>query len=71
MLNNKEIRAWAKEQGIEVGKRGRIDRGVKVAFLKAHPREVRALAADTSIELPKRGRLSAAQVDSVLKIVKF
>lgn len=33
------IRAWARENGIPVGSRGRIDPYVKAAYAAAHPTE--------------------------------
>ena len=66
MYNINAVRKWAKESGIEVGKRGRIERSVKAAYLKSHPAEARAIAREKGVELPKRGRLSIDQVNKLV-----
>lgn len=37
VIENPKVRAWAKANGYEIGRRGRIPREVRRAYLAAHP----------------------------------
>lgn len=62
------VRVWAKENGIEVGARGRFSREVLAGFRAANPKAkaqwdkttvIRSWAASQGIETGKRGRFTA------------
>lgn len=42
----KEVRAWLREQGVEVGTRGRINRERFVAYLEAEPERAKEIAKE-------------------------
>lgn len=66
MFDIKDVRKWAKENGVPVGKRGRIDRSVKVAYLKSHHATAREIAREKGIDVPKRGRMSADVINKLV-----
>jgi len=65
MINASEIRAWARENEIPVGTRGRLDPEVKAAYIAANHSVARTFATDKGLSVPARGRLSE---DTVLSI---
>lgn len=69
MINASEIRAWARENDIPVGKRGRLDPELKAAYLAANPKEARALAVESEIPVPARGRLSEDTIQSIVSVL--
>lgn len=60
-----QVRAWAKQNGVSVGSRGRLDPNAYLQYLSANPADARTIASQVGITLPKRGRLSAEQVAQV------
>jgi hypothetical protein len=61
-----DIRTWAKANGVPVGTRGRLDHGVKVAYLKAHPALARQIAKDKGFQVGVRGRMAAELFESLV-----
>lgn len=60
MATNKEIRAWATAQGVEVGVRGRLSKAVKVDYFEQHPHEARLAAQAKGLKVGVKGRLPKA-----------
>jgi hypothetical protein len=60
-----EVRAWARERGIEVGDRGRIPETVIELYL-AKPSTIRKWASDRGLQVSERGRISAEIVEQYL-----
>lgn len=60
-----DVRAFAAENGIEVGKRGRLSKDVKVAFLTAHSDVARTVASANGVEVPAKGRLSESSIEAI------
>jgi hypothetical protein len=56
------IREWAKDQGQEVGLRGRLPKSLIVDYLMAHPKEARAFLKDSGFEVGERGRIARDKV---------
>ena len=60
-----EVRAWARERGLEVSNRGRIPETLIELYL-AKPSTIRKWASDRGIPVSERGRLSAEIVEQYL-----
>jgi len=60
------IREWAKENGEQVGLRGRLPKSLVVDYLMAHPAEARTFLVESGIEVGKRGRISRAKVEQAV-----
>lgn len=65
MINASDIRAWARENDIPVGTRGRLAPELKTAYFRANPATARAVAHEAGIEVPAKGRLSDEAILSV------
>lgn len=64
-----EIRAYARENKMEVGDRGRLSPEVKRAYFLAHPQEARALAAEKGIEVSAKGKLSDESLTAISRSI--
>lgn len=53
-----EVRDFARENGMDVGSRGRVSSELFVEYLMTQPRKVRELAKVLSIPVSDRGRVS-------------
>jgi hypothetical protein len=62
-----DVRAFATEQGLPIGKRGKIATEVKVAYLADKPEVTRLLAEANGVEINTRGKLSAESIEAVAK----
>ena len=60
-----EVRAWARERGIEIGDRGRIPEPLIELYL-AKPSTVRKWASERGIRVSERGRIPAEVVEQYL-----
>ena len=67
MVTASEIRAFARESGLTVGKRGRLAPEVKTAYFAAHPAEARELAVEKGIAVHAKGRLSDETLAQVIR----
>ncbi len=56
------MREWAKDNGFEVGTRGRLPKSLVVEYLMNHPSEARAFVKSKGIYVGQRGRISASTV---------
>lgn len=65
-----EARAFAREQGIEVGTRGRLSREAFTAYFLAQPKRAREVAKALGVEVGARGRLSPATAETVAAAVR-
>lgn len=65
-----EARAFARENTLPVGKRGRLSREAFVAFFLAQPKRAREVAKALDIPVSRRGRLSEADATKVALVVR-
>lgn len=61
------VREWAQANGLPVGKRGRISKGVFIAYLEGNPSVARAFLKDHGVVVGKRGRVSKADIRQAVK----
>lgn len=69
MTTASEIRAFAREKEMTVGKRGRLAPEVKVAYFAAHPAEARALAAEKGVEISAKGKISESALTALSRTI--
>jgi hypothetical protein len=73
-LNTREVaqeaREFARENGMEVGTRGRLSRDIFVDYFLARPRRAREIARQAGIPISARGRLSPLDADRVTTLVR-
>lgn len=62
------IREWAKDNGYEVGQRGRLPKVLIVNYLMAHPAEARQFLVDSHVVVGKRGRISRKAVETAVGV---
>lgn len=67
MVTASEIRTFARETGLTVGKRGRLAPEVKSAYFHAHPSQARELAVEKGIAVSAKGRLSDETIAQVIR----
>lgn len=61
-----EVREFAREQGWEVGTRGRMAVDVYAGFLSAQaPARVREIAAEVSVEVADRGKIKDEDIHAI------
>lgn len=60
-----EVREYARENGLEVGTRGRVSSELFVEYLMTQPKKVRELAKALRIPVNDRGRVSFETVAKV------
>lgn len=61
-----EVRQFAKDNGFEVGTRGRLSAGLFGAFLSSQtPAKVREIAAEAGVEVPAKGRISEDTIEAL------
>jgi hypothetical protein len=60
-----DVRAWARERGIEIGDRGRIPEPVIELYL-AKPSTVRKWASERGIRVSERGRIPSEVIEQYL-----
>lgn len=69
MVAASEIRSWANENDVPVGKRGRLGPVAKGAFFRAHPSITREVAQEAGIDISTRGRISDETVEAVCNVL--
>jgi hypothetical protein len=66
-----DIRAWAQEQGLPVGIRGRLSIDLIVQYLAAHPKEAKAFGRTLSgVEIPARGRMKDETRRAIATVIR-
>lgn len=63
-------REFARENGVQVGTRGRLSVEAFAKFFKANPATARDLAARYGVEVSKRGRLAAEDAEKVALLIR-
>jgi hypothetical protein len=69
MVTASDIRAFGRENGIEVGRRGRLGPDVKRAYFAANPAAARALAAEKEIPISSKGKISEDSLTALTRAI--
>jgi hypothetical protein len=69
MITSTEIRAWARENDVAVGTRGRLGPVVKGAFFAAHPAIARETAREAGIEVSQKGRIKDETLALIVNVL--
>lgn len=69
MITSTEIRTWANENGVPVGKRGRLGPVVKGAYFTANPSVAREVAIEAGIEVGHRGRIKDETIALIANVL--
>ena len=65
-----DVRAWAKEAGEPIAKRGRLSYEVVTAYLKANPSVARELAAEYGVHASTRGAVGRVTCEELAVLVR-
>jgi hypothetical protein len=69
MTTARDIREYARNEGMTVGNRGRLAPEVKVAYFAAHPAEARALAAEKGVTIAAKGKISDESLSALSRTI--